>query len=69
MRWYENIGYEFDEISDGVFEQVIVNDKRTNKYQVVFDVFPDILEFRTKHQYSHTQQLRGGGSTKGELTI
>ena len=52
MRWYENIGYEFEEISGGVYEQAIVNDKRTNKYQVVFDVFPDILEFRTKDQYS-----------------
>ncbi|KAE9365218.1 putative NRPS-like enzyme [Stipitochalara longipes BDJ] len=52
MRWYENIGYEFEEISEGVFEQVIVNDKTTNKYQVIFDVFPDLPEFRTKDLYS-----------------
>jgi hypothetical protein len=37
---------------DGVFELVIVNDKHTNKYHVIFDVFPDILEFRTKDLYS-----------------
>ena len=29
-----------------------MNDKRTNKYHVIFDVFPDILEFRTKDLYS-----------------
>jgi hypothetical protein len=33
LRWYDDIGYKFEEISEGIFEHIVVNDKRTNKYQ------------------------------------
>ena len=49
---YDDIGYKIEEISDGIFEHVVVNDKRTNKYQFVFDVFPGLLEYRTKDLFS-----------------
>jgi len=64
-RRYENIGYEFEEISAGVFEQVIVNDKSTNKYQSVFDVFPEMEEFRTKDLYSPRPTAAGWWKYRG----
>jgi hypothetical protein len=52
LRWYDDIGYKIEEVSEGIFEQVVVNDRRTNKYQYVFDVFPGLSEYRTKDLYS-----------------
>jgi thioester reductase-like protein len=65
MRWYEDIGYRFEEISDGVFEHVIVNNKSTNKYQPIFDVFPELTEFHTKDLYSPHPTAAGWWKYRG----
>jgi hypothetical protein len=38
MRYFDDIGYRFDEVSEGMFEHVIVNDEKTNVYHGVFEV-------------------------------
>ncbi|KAL2062092.1 hypothetical protein VTL71DRAFT_6358 [Oculimacula yallundae] len=52
MHFFENIGLRFDDVSEGIAELVIVNDERTNIYSGIFDVFPELDEYRTKDLYS-----------------
>jgi thioester reductase-like protein len=51
-----NIGYRFDEVSEGMFELVIVNDEKTNKYHGIFETFPGIREYRTRDLYTSESQ-------------
>lgn len=57
LRFFEAIGYRFDEVSSGISELVIVKDSKTDKYHGIFEVFPDITEYRTRDLY----QSRGEG--------
>ncbi|TVY80570.1 Non-canonical non-ribosomal peptide synthetase FUB8 [Lachnellula suecica] len=52
LRYFSDIGYQFDEVSEGIFELVIVNDPRTNKYHGVFVSFPTLKEYRTRDLYA-----------------
>ncbi|KUJ09297.1 uncharacterized protein LY89DRAFT_690344 [Mollisia scopiformis] len=65
LKFYSDIGYRFEEISDGIFELVIVKDDRTNKYQPIFQVFPDISEYRTKDLYSANSEAPGWWKYRG----
>ena len=65
LRWYDDIGYKFEEISEGIFEHVVVNDKRTNKYQYVFDIFPGLSEYRTKDLYAPHPTAAGWWKYRG----
>ena len=57
LKFFDTIGYRFDEVSDGSFELVILKDSRTDKFHGIFEVFPDLSEYRTKDLY----EPRGGG--------
>jgi hypothetical protein len=65
LRWYADIGYELEKISDGVFELVIVNNEQTNKYQGIFEVFPNLKEYRTKDLYSPHPTVPGWWKYRG----
>lgn len=52
IRFYDNIGYHLDEVSDGMFELVLLNNEHTSKYQGVFQVFPGIKEYRTSDLFT-----------------
>lgn len=65
LRWYADIGYELEEISDGIFELVIVNNEQTNKYQGIFEVFPNLKEYRTKDLYSPHPTVPGWWKYRG----
>jgi acyl-CoA synthetase (AMP-forming)/AMP-acid ligase II len=57
LKFVQGIGYRFDEVSNGIFELVIVKDSKTDKYHGIFEVFPDITEYRTRDLY----ELAGDG--------
>lgn len=59
LRFYSDIGYQFDEVSEGLFEFVIVNDPRTNKYHGIFEVFPDLKEYRLRDLYTRNPDHPG----------
>jgi thioester reductase-like protein len=52
IRFHPEVGYRFDEISDGEFELVILNNPKTRKYHGTTRTFPDLDEYRTKDIYS-----------------
>jgi thioester reductase-like protein len=52
LRFHPDVGYRFDEISDGEFELVIPNDPKTRKYHGTTRTFPELDEYRTKDLYS-----------------
>lgn len=52
LRFFENIGYRFEEVSEGVFELLITRDSDHIKYHGNFYTFPDIQEYRTRDLYS-----------------
>ncbi|KAH7390129.1 putative NRPS-like enzyme [Cadophora sp. MPI-SDFR-AT-0126] len=52
MRYFDNVGYRFEEVSEGVFEHVVVNDEKTNMYHGTFEIFPELREYRIKDLYS-----------------
>jgi thioester reductase-like protein len=54
-----DIGYRFDEVSEGVFELVIDNDPRTNKYHGIFEVFPELKEYRMRDLYTPSPNAPG----------
>lgn len=51
LKFYENVGYRFEEISSGIWELVIVKNPKTDKYHGIFEVFPEIAEYRTRDLY------------------
>ncbi|CZS91474.1 related to nonribosomal peptide synthetase MxcG (component of the myxochelin iron transport regulon) [Rhynchosporium graminicola] len=67
LHYFDNIGYRFDEVSEGMFEHVIVNDERTNKYHHIFDVFPELSEYRTKDLYSPHPTAPGWRQYRGRI--
>ena len=52
LRYFDNIGYRLEEVSEDIFELIIVNDEKTNIYHGVFEVFPELREYRTRDLYS-----------------
>jgi hypothetical protein len=52
LRLYTDIGYQFEEVSDDVFELVIVKDSKTEKLHGIFDTFPELDQYRTRDLYS-----------------
>ncbi|KAF4632064.1 hypothetical protein G7Y89_g6066 [Cudoniella acicularis] len=65
LKFYSDIGYRFDEISEGIFELVIVNDPRTNKYHGIFQVFPELKEYRMRDLYSKKSNNAGWMTYRG----
>jgi acyl-coenzyme A synthetase/AMP-(fatty) acid ligase len=59
LRYFSDIGYKFDEVSDDIFEFVIVNDPRTNKYHGIFEAFPTPKEYRLRDLYVPNSDARG----------
>src|SRR6187402_1027750 len=59
LKFFSEIGYRFDEISEGIFEFVIVNDARTNKYHGIFEVFPTLSEYRSRDLYAPHPEAPG----------
>nr|ASK38699.1 putative nonribosomal peptide synthetase-like protein [Paecilomyces divaricatus] len=52
LRFNPDIGYRFDEISEGVFELVIPNSPVTRKVHGTPHIFPELNEYRTRDLYS-----------------
>ncbi|PVH86351.1 acetyl-CoA synthetase-like protein [Cadophora sp. DSE1049] len=65
IRYFDNIGYRFEEVSKGIFEHIVVNDEKTNIYHGVFEIFPDLKEYRTKDLYSRHPTAPGWLRYKG----
>jgi len=60
LKFYSDIGYRFDEVSDGLFELVIDKDEQTNKiFRGIFEVFPTLREYRTKDLYAANPDAPG----------
>ena len=56
LNFYSDIGYRFEEVSEGLFEMLIVNDEKSNKYHGIFETFPGIREYRTRDLYTSESQ-------------
>jgi thioester reductase-like protein len=66
LNFYSDIGYRFDEVSDGLFELVIDKDEQTNKiFRGIFEVFPTLMEYRTKDLYSANPDALGWYTYRG----
>lgn len=66
LNFYSDIGYRFDEVSDGLFELVIDKDEHTNKiFRGIFEVFPTLREYRTKDLYSANPDAPGWYTYRG----
>ncbi|KAK0105234.1 hypothetical protein ONS95_004375 [Cadophora gregata] len=59
LHYFDNIGYTFDEVSKDIYEPVLVNDEKTKMYHGVFEVFPELREYRTKDLYSRHPTASG----------
>lgn len=65
LKFITGIGYRLDEISDDIYELVIVKDPKTDKFHGIFETFPDIDEYRTRDLYSQTSAGSGWWRYKG----
>jgi thioester reductase-like protein len=66
LNFYSDIGYRFDEVSDGLFELIIDKDEQTNKiFRGIFEVFPTLREYRTKDLYSANPDAPGWYTYRG----
>jgi len=65
LNFYDNIGYRFDEVSEGNFELVIVSDIQKNKYHGIFEIFPGLKEYRTRDLYSAKPGAPGWWTYRG----
>jgi thioester reductase-like protein len=52
LKFVSGIGYHFEEVSDGMFELLIVSDSKTDKFHGIFETFPELQEYRTRDLYS-----------------
>lgn len=51
LKFFEGVGYRFEEVSSGIWELIIVKDSKTDKFHGIFEAFPDIAEYRTRDLY------------------
>jgi thioester reductase-like protein len=65
LKFFTGVGYHFDEVSDGIYELVIVKDPDTVKFHGIFETFPGLQEYRTRDLYSQTTPGSGWWQYKG----
>ena len=65
LKFFTGIGYHFDEVSEGIFELVIVKDSETVKFHGIFETFPHLQEYRTRDLYTRLVPESGWWYYKG----
>ncbi|KAI9742141.1 MAG: hypothetical protein M1818_004041 [Claussenomyces sp. TS43310] len=73
LRFFDNVGYHFEVVSEQMFELVIVKNAATDHFHGIFETFPTINRYRTKDLYSpvaeHPGWMRYQGRTDDLIVL
>lgn len=67
LSFFDNVGYRFEEVTEGISELVIVNEPKTNIYHGTFNVLPTLKEYRMRDLYSPVHGKPGWWRYRGRV--